>query len=46
MEALAARIDAMKELLREALRCGCVELEACGKLFRERADRPQAKSRR
>ena len=39
MEALAARIDAMKELLREALRCGCVELDACGKLFRGRGDR-------
>ena len=37
MEALAARIDAMKNLLREALRCGCVELDACGKLFRARA---------
>lgn len=37
MEALAARIEAMKQLLREALRCGCVELDACGKLFRSRA---------
>ena len=37
MEALAARIDTMKQLLREALRCGCVELDACGKLFRARA---------
>jgi DNA-binding transcriptional MerR regulator len=36
MEALAARIDVMKKLLREALRCGCVELDACGKLFRDR----------
>lgn len=36
MDALAARIDAMKKLLREALRCGCVELDACGKLFRDR----------
>lgn len=39
MEALAARIEAMKQLLREALRCGCVELDACGKLFRGRGDR-------
>lgn len=39
MEALAARIEAMKQLLREALRCGCVELDACGKLFRARGDR-------
>jgi MerR family redox-sensitive transcriptional activator SoxR len=38
VEALAARIDTMKQLLREALRCGCVELDACGKLFRARAD--------
>lgn len=37
MEALAARVDAMKKLLREALRCGCVELDACGKLFRDRS---------
>ncbi|HKR64654.1 MAG TPA: MerR family transcriptional regulator [Thermoanaerobaculia bacterium] len=37
MEALAARIEAMKALLREALRCGCVELDACGKLFRSRS---------
>lgn len=37
MEALAARIEAMKKLLREALRCGCIELDACGKLFRTRA---------
>lgn len=39
MEALAARIEAMKQLLREALRCGCVELDACGKLFRARTSR-------
>ena len=38
MEALAARIDAMKVMLREALRCGCVELDACGRLFRGRAN--------
>ena len=36
MEALAARVDVMKKMLREALRCGCVELDACGKLFRSR----------
>jgi MerR family transcriptional regulator, redox-sensitive transcriptional activator SoxR len=36
MEALERRIKTMKELLREALRCGCVELDACGKLFRGR----------
>ena len=36
LEALASRIDVMKELLREALRCGCIELDACGRLFRER----------
>ena len=44
MEALAARIEAMKQLLREALRCGCVELDACGKLFRARANRGRARS--
>lgn len=36
MEALAVRVAAMKELLREALRCGCVELESCAALFRQR----------
>jgi MerR family redox-sensitive transcriptional activator SoxR len=36
MEALAARIEVMKKMLHEALRCGCVELESCGALFRER----------
>lgn len=39
MEKLAARIDAMRKLLREALRCGCVELDTCGKLFRPRVER-------
>jgi DNA-binding transcriptional MerR regulator len=39
LDALAARIEVMKKLLREALRCGCVELDACGKLFRARAGR-------
>ena len=41
MEALAARVEAMKALLREALRCGCVELDACGRLFRERGITPR-----
>lgn len=39
LDALAARIEVMKKLLREALRCGCVELDACGKLFQSRAGR-------
>lgn len=39
VEALAARVEVMKKMLREALRCGCVELDACGKLFRSRAGR-------
>ena len=34
MEALAVRVEAMKELLRVALRCGCVELDSCAELFR------------
>lgn len=34
MDALAARVEAMKELLGVALRCGCVELDSCAKLFR------------
>lgn len=46
MEALAARIDAMKQLLRAALRCGCVELDACGKLFRGRSGRTSSVERR
>ncbi|HEX2060415.1 MAG TPA: MerR family transcriptional regulator [Thermoanaerobaculia bacterium] len=40
VEALAARIETVKELLREALRCGCVDLDACGQLFRERGQSP------
>ena len=46
MEALAARVETMKELLREALRCGCVELERCGALFRDRHDGARASGRR
>lgn len=34
IEALSRRIDAMKNLLREALRCGCIELDACAKVIR------------
>lgn len=41
LEALAARIEVMKRLLREALRCGCVELHSCGKLFRSRGLPPR-----
>src|SRR5262245_20252258 len=37
IEALARRIEVMRVLLHEALRCGCVELESCGRLFRGRA---------
>lgn len=46
MEALAKRVEVMQMMLREALRCGCIELESCGRLFREaglkatRATRP------
>lgn len=36
VEALASRLEAMKELLREALRCGCIDLDSCGRLFRDR----------
>ncbi|HYC61043.1 MAG TPA: MerR family transcriptional regulator [Thermoanaerobaculia bacterium] len=46
MEALAERIDVMKKLLREALRCGCVELDACGKLFRARGGRASRDARK
>lgn len=34
LESAATRIEAMKTLLKEALRCGCIELESCGRLFR------------
>ena len=37
LEALATRIDTMKALLREALHCGCVDLDACGKVLRAHA---------
>lgn len=33
VEAMAVRIETMKKLLTTALRCGCVELDACGKLL-------------
>lgn len=36
VEALAARIEVMKKLLREALRCGCIDLDACARIFRSR----------
>lgn len=45
LEALTARIVVMKKLLREALLCGCVELDACGKLFQSRADRNSRNSK-
>ena len=34
LDVQAARLEAMRKLLKEALRCGCVELESCGRLFR------------
>lgn len=34
LETLAARIEVMKSLLREHVRCGCVDLETCGRLLR------------
>jgi DNA-binding transcriptional MerR regulator len=44
VEALALRVETMKQLLREALRCGCVELESCGKLFRQRKATTRSRS--
>jgi MerR family redox-sensitive transcriptional activator SoxR len=37
LEALSARIETMKALLAEALRCGCLDLEVCGQMLRKRA---------
>lgn len=34
LEALAVRLEGMKKLLKRAIRCGCIELESCGRLFR------------
>jgi len=34
VELLAARVEVMKQLLRQALRCGCVDLDECGRLLR------------
>jgi MerR family redox-sensitive transcriptional activator SoxR len=45
LEALGARIDTMKRLLGDALRCGCIDLQACGQLLRERAPGPAAPAR-
>lgn len=33
LEALSQRIDTMRKVLREALRCGCVEVETCTRLL-------------
>jgi DNA-binding transcriptional MerR regulator len=38
LKALSVRIEAMKQLLGEALRCGCIDLAACGRILQERAD--------
>jgi len=35
VEALAIRVETMKALLAEALRCGCVDLTACGRLLQK-----------
>jgi DNA-binding transcriptional MerR regulator len=48
LDAMAARIEVMKEMLRNALRCGCIDLDACGRLFRDRgasADSGQGRRR-
>ena len=34
LDAQAQRIETMKQFLRAALRCGCIEIEACGRIFR------------
>ncbi|HVT04708.1 MAG TPA: MerR family transcriptional regulator, partial [Thermoanaerobaculia bacterium] len=34
LEALEAQIGTMTSLLKEALRCGCVDLELCGKIVK------------
>jgi len=33
LEALTASIEAMKQLLGEALRCGCIDFDACGQIL-------------
>src|SRR5712664_3008770 len=33
LDAVIARAEAMKRELREALRCGCVEVEQCGRML-------------
>jgi hypothetical protein len=39
LDALAERIAVVKRLLQESLRCGCVEPDACGKVFRSPGSR-------
>lgn len=34
VNALASKVKTMKKLLEEALRCGCVDLNACGRLLK------------
>lgn len=41
LDAQSARIDAMRSLLREGLRCGCLSLEEC-RLVRERLAKSSA----
>ena len=34
IDALMAKLETMRKLLRTTLRCGCVDLDACGRVFR------------
>jgi DNA-binding transcriptional MerR regulator len=34
LDELTVKIEAMRKLLKDALRCGCIELESCGRLLR------------
>ena len=36
IEATAARLAVMRELLRAVVRCGCIDLDECGRLISRR----------
>ena len=46
LDALVVRVASMKRLLQQALRCGCVDVEECGRAIQRRAGRTTSPVRR
>lgn len=46
LDALVVRVASMKRLLQKALRCGCVDVEECGRAIQRRAGRTTSPVRR